>query len=58
MNQVDNCPVINKKLKPYRRQYFGYIDSNGDKIIYVTFNWDRYSIFDRIRGYYKDESEN
>jgi hypothetical protein len=58
MNQVDNCPVIHKKLKSYRRQYFGYIDSSGKKIIYITFNWDRYSIFDRLRGYYKDESEN
>src|SRR5690606_25875838 len=38
--------------------YFGYIDSSGKKIIYITFNWDRYSIFDRLRGYYKDESEN
>jgi len=57
-NQVDNCPVIHKKLKSYRRQYFGYIDSSGKKIIYITFNWDRYSIFDRLRGYYKDESEN
>ncbi|MBG25668.1 MULTISPECIES: hypothetical protein [Flavobacteriaceae] len=57
-NQVDNCPVIHKKLKSYRRQYFGYIDSSGKKIIYITFNWNRYSIFDRLRGYYKDESEN
>lgn len=58
INQIDNCPIIHKKLKSYRRQYFGYIDNNGDKIIYATFNWDRYSIFDRLRGYHKDESEN
>ena len=58
MNQFDKCPVIHRKLKSYRRQYFGYFDSNGHKIIYATFNWDRYSIFDGLRGYYKDESEN
>ena len=58
MNQFDNCPVIHKNLKSYRRQYFGYIDDNGNKIIYATFNWDRYSLFDRLRGYYRDESEN
>ncbi|WP_308993998.1 hypothetical protein QLS71_015275 [Mariniflexile litorale] len=57
MNQIDNCPIIHKKLKSYRRQYFGYIEDNGNKIIYTTFNWNRYSLFDRLRGYYKDESE-
>ena len=57
MNQVDNCPIIHKKLKSYRRQYFGYIEDNGNKIIYTTFNWDRYTASDRLLGYY-DESEN
>lgn len=58
VNQVDNCPIIHKKLKSYRRQYFGYIDNNGDKIIYITFNWDRYTLRDRLRGYSRDENEN
>jgi hypothetical protein len=58
MNQVGNCPIIHKNLKSYRRQYFGYIDGSGNKIIYATFNWDRYSLLDRLRGTYKDESEN
>ena len=58
INQVDNCPIIHKNLKSYRRQYFGYVDSSGDKIIYVTFNWDRYTLLNRIRGYPKDENEN
>ncbi|MFC0878936.1 hypothetical protein ACE01N_20245 [Saccharicrinis sp. FJH2] len=58
INQVDNCPIIHKKLKSYRRQYFGYIDSVGNKIIYASFNWDRYTLLDRLRGYYKDEHEN
>ena len=58
MNQVDDCPIIHKNLKSYRRQYFGYIDSSGHKIIYATFNWDRYTLLDRIHGYHKDENEN
>ena len=33
-NQFDNCPVIHRKLKKYKRQYFGYFDTNGDKIIF------------------------
>ena len=58
MNQVDNCPIIHKNLKYYRRQYFGYIDNNGNKIIYTTFNWDRYTLCDRLRGNSKDENDN
>lgn len=58
LNQVSDCPIIHKNLKSYRRQYFGYIDNNGNKIIYLTFNWDRYTLFDRLRGYHKNESEN
>ena len=57
INQGDNCPVIHNNLKAYRRQYFGYLDSEGNKIIYATFNWDRYTIADRIKGYYRDESD-
>src|SRR5690606_33074171 len=34
MNQVGNCPIIHENLKFYRRQYFGYIDSSGNRIIY------------------------
>lgn len=58
INQVHKCPIIHNHLKSYRRQYFGYIDKNGNKIIYVTFNWNRYNLLDRIRGYSKDESDN
>ncbi len=49
INQVKGCPIIHKKLKHYKRQYFGYIDENGNKIIWVNFifykklpnNWDK-----------------
>jgi hypothetical protein len=58
MNQVGNCPIIHENLKFYRRQYFGYLDSGGNRVIYVTFNWDRYTLRDRLRGYYRSESDN
>ena len=58
VNQVNKCPIIHKNLNSYRRQYFGYIDNNGNKIIYATFNWDRYTLLDRLRVYYKYESDN
>jgi len=55
INQVDNCPVIHKNLRYYRRQYFSYVDDDGDRIIYATFNWDRYTLLDRLRGIYRNE---
>ena len=57
LNQGQGCPVIHKNLNKYRRQYVGYIDTNGDKVIHVNFEWNRYSIFDNIRGFYKSESD-
>ena len=57
INQGGNCPIIHENLKYYRRQYFGYEDSIGNKVIYTTFNWDRYSLIDRIRGYSKDKND-
>lgn len=56
-NQGDGCPIIPKNLKNYRRQYYGYIDNAGSKVIYVNFLWAKYSIFDRLKGYHKDDSE-
>ena len=32
-------PIIHKKLKKYKRQYFGYIDSNGNKILLINCFW-------------------
>jgi len=31
---------VKNHLKKYLRQYFGYIDKNGDKIIYINVFWD------------------
>ena len=36
LNQVGNCPVIDRKLYKYKRQYFGFINSTGDKVIYIN----------------------
>lgn len=32
---------IRKNLNDYKRQYLGYIDSNGDKIIFISFFLDK-----------------
>jgi hypothetical protein len=39
-NQYET-PVIDKNLKKYKRQYFGYIDSKGNKILFINCFWKR-----------------
>jgi len=55
-NQVDNCPVIHRKLRKYKRQYFGYIDKSGDKIIFINCFWDKKEFSDRVL--YKEPIDN
>jgi hypothetical protein len=38
MNQSDT-PVIDKNLKRYKRQYFGYLDEKGNKILFINCFW-------------------
>lgn len=54
-NQARGCPIIHKNLKQYRRQYIGYLDTTGNRMLFVTFNWNRYTLFDRIKGYAKHD---
>ncbi len=51
LNQVGNCPVIHRNLNKYFRQYVGIRNNKGQKIIHINFYWDRYSLWDRIKGY-------
>jgi hypothetical protein len=41
INQVTGCPNINKKLAKYCRQYFGFINTKGEKIIWINMFWNR-----------------
>ena len=34
-------PVIDKNLKKYKRQYFGYTDMSGRKILFINMFWKR-----------------
>ncbi|MFY8187245.1 MAG: hypothetical protein ACOVLC_04730 [Flavobacterium sp.] len=50
-------PIIHKRLKKYDRQYIGFIDQYGQRVIHVNFIWNGYSIWDFLNGYEKpDES--
>lgn len=39
VNQRKGCPVIHENLKKYKRQYFGYINNSGEKIIWINLVW-------------------
>lgn len=44
-------PKIHKKLKKYQRQYIGYVSEDGENLIYLSCNWQRHNLFDKIRGF-------
>lgn len=41
INQTEGCPNIVKKLCKYRRQYFGFINAKGEKIIWINLFWNK-----------------
>ena len=36
-----NSPIIHRNLKKYKRQYFGYINGNGEKVLYINSLWSK-----------------
>lgn len=43
-NQSHGCPVIHKSLRRYVRQYVGFINAKGEKVVWINFIWkDRVS---------------
>tara|TARA_R110002074_G_C12161220_1_gene631235 strand:+ start:54 stop:569 length:516 start_codon:yes stop_codon:yes gene_type:complete len=48
-------PIIHKRLKKYDRQYIGFIDQYGQRVIHVNFIWNGYSIWESIRGWTKPD---
>jgi hypothetical protein len=36
-----STPIIHIKLKKYKRQYFGFIDNKGDRILYINCFWSK-----------------
>lgn len=51
INQNRGCPVIHRNLNKYFRQYVGIRNNKGQKVIHINFYWDRYGLWDRVRGY-------
>ena len=55
-NQFGDCPVIHRNLSKYFRQYVGFYDTDGNKMIHINFLWDRHSLKDRLLGYAAPEN--
>lgn len=36
-----NSPIIHRNLKKYKRQYSGYINGNGEKVLYINSLWKK-----------------
>ncbi len=41
INQLDDCPIVHKNLKKYCRQYVGFINEKGQRIIWVNLFWNK-----------------
>ena len=37
LNQTGSCPVIDETLPTFKRQYLGYINRDGDKVVWINF---------------------
>ena len=46
INQDGDCPIIDQNLNKYLRQYIGYTNTSGDKVILVNMLWS-----DKIENY-------
>lgn len=47
INQEGMCPVIDEHIRKYERQYVGFTDITGCRIVWVNFVWDD-NIGDRL----------
>jgi hypothetical protein len=56
-NQVGDCPVIDRKLHKYKRQYFGTFDSTGNKVIIIHCFWDKYILKEPEDNKWKTEKK-
>lgn len=41
VDQGKGCPDIKRKLQKYCRQYFGFTNSVGERVLYVNFVWSK-----------------
>jgi len=57
VNQFHKKQYVDKNLNKYFRQYVGFINDKGDKVIHINFYWDKYTLLDRLHGYDDERRE-
>ncbi len=57
INQFDRRQHIDKNLNKYFRQYVGFINEKGNRVVHINLSWDRFSVNDRIKGYWDSRLE-
>jgi hypothetical protein len=50
INQSWDCPTIHKSLNKYARQYVGFLNEKGEKIIWINAVWQT-----KVPDYFNDE---
>src|SRR5690606_23206700 len=40
-DQGERCPNIRRKLRKYLSQYFGFVTTNNERVLYVNFVWSK-----------------
>lgn len=40
VNQEGRCPVIDENLRQYQRQYVGFVDQHGYRVVWINCLWD------------------
>jgi hypothetical protein len=54
VNQFGRKQYIHRNINKYFRQYAGFINENGDRVIHINLYWDKYTVFDRLKGYWDE----
>lgn len=52
LNQFGKRQYIDRNLNKYFRQYVGFINNKGERIIHINLHWDRFTLTDRMKGYW------
>jgi hypothetical protein len=51
VNQFGREEYIDENLSKYFRQYVGFINEQGHRVVHINFYWDRVSVIERAKGY-------
>lgn len=51
-NQFGRRQYIDRNLNKYFRQYVGFFNKDGHRVIRINMHWDKYTASDRLKGYW------